>query len=143
NGYKALCELRDELAPGADVPLQLLSGIPDLFTCSVEREWETLREASRVAFCQAVGALDAMREREGKALRDDIARRLESIRRLAKSVEERAPFVLETYRKRLKERAERLRNSEDIDVDAARLEQEIAVFAERVDICEELTRLES
>jgi hypothetical protein len=41
------------------------------------------------------------------------------------------------------DRAERLRAASDIDVDAGRLEQEIAVFAERCDIAEELTRLES
>ena len=48
------------------------------------------------------------------------------------------------HRRRLKERAERLRLAADLgSVDAARLEQEIALFAERVDIAEELTRLES
>jgi uncharacterized protein (TIGR00255 family) len=50
---------------------------------------------------------------------------------------------VEAHRKRLRERADRLRASADVDVDKSRLEQEIALFAERSDICEELTRLES
>jgi uncharacterized protein (TIGR00255 family) len=70
-------------------------------------------------------------------------KRLTSVRRLARDVERRAPDVVEAHRKRLRDRAERLRASTEIDVEPGRLEQEIAMFAERSDICEELTRLES
>ena len=70
-------------------------------------------------------------------------KRVASVRRLARDVERRAPDVVEAHRKRLRERADRLRASTDIDVEPGRLEQEIAMFAERSDICEELTRLES
>jgi uncharacterized protein (TIGR00255 family) len=141
--YQAFCELRDELAPGADVPLSLLAAIPDLFVSSVDREMDRLRQATRSAFDSAVAALDAMRTHEGTALREDLVRRIERVRRLGKGIEQRAPEVVETHRRRLRERAERLRSATELDVDAARLEQEIALFAERSDICEELTRLES
>jgi uncharacterized protein (TIGR00255 family) len=141
--YRALSELRDELAPGTEVPLTLLGSIPDLFVSSVEREIERVREAARAAFDGAAVALDAMRAREGNALRGDLVKRLETVRRLARDVEKRAPDVVEAHRKRLRDRAERLRAANDIEVDGARLEQEIAMFAERSDICEELTRLES
>src|SRR5579864_1746996 len=143
SAYLAFCELRDELAPGADVPMSLLAGIPDLFVSSVDREMERLRQATRSAFDSAVAALDAMRTHEGTALREDLVRRIERVRRLGKGIEQRAPEVVETHRRRLRERAERLRSATELDVDAARLEQEIALFAERSDICEELTRLES
>jgi len=139
--FRALCELRDELAPGADVPLSLLGTIPDLFSSTVEREIEHLRDATRAAFDAAIASLDAMRAREGSALRDDIVKRVGRVRRLAQDVERRAPEVVEIHRKRLHERAERLRGA--MDLDAVRLEQEIGLFAERSDICEELTRLES
>lgn len=141
--YAALCELRDELAPGADVPLALLASIPELFGSSADREIEAVRAATRRAFDGAVKALDSMREREGTALSEDLSRRLHSIRRLAKGVESRAPEVVETHRNRLRERAQRLKAQTDVDVDTGRLEQEIVLFAERIDICEELTRLES
>jgi uncharacterized protein (TIGR00255 family) len=141
--FRALCELRDELAPGSEVPLTLLGSIPDLFVSSVEREIERVREAARAAFDGAAAALDSMRAREGNALRSDLVKRLETVRRLARDVEKRAPDVVEAHRKRLRDRAERLRAANDIEVDGARLEQEIAMFAERSDICEELTRLES
>jgi uncharacterized protein (TIGR00255 family) len=141
--YRALCELRDELAPGSDVPLSLLGAIPELFVSSVDREIERVRDAARAAFDAAVSSLDAMRAREGAALREDLVKRLETIRRRARDVERRSPDVLDAHRKRLRDRAERLRSAVEVDVDAARLEQEIAMFAERCDICEELTRLES
>jgi uncharacterized protein (TIGR00255 family) len=141
--YRALCELRDELAPGSDVPLSLLGAIPELFVSSVDREIDRVRDAARAAFDAAVSSLDAMRAREGAALREDLVKRLETIRRRARDVERRSPDVLDAHRKRLRDRAERLRAAVEVDVDAARLEQEIAMFAERCDICEELTRLES
>ena len=141
--YRALCDLRDELAPGTDVPLSLLATIPDLFVSSVDRELESVRGATRASFESAVKALDLMREHEGGALSDDLTRRLDSVRKLARLVEARAPDVVDAHRRRLKERAERLVASTDIAVDSGRLEQEIAMFAERIDICEELTRLES
>jgi uncharacterized protein (TIGR00255 family) len=141
--YHALCELRDEVAPGSEVPLSILAAIPDLFVSSAERETERIRDAARAAFDDAVVALDAMRAREGTALKEDLLRRLARIRQIAREIVQRSPDVLESHRKRLRDRAERLRSSVEMDVDAARLEQEIAMFAERSDISEELTRLES
>src|SRR5580693_1063290 len=81
--FRALSELRDELAPGTEVPLSLLGSIPDLFVSSVERELERLRHAARDAFDAALVTLDAMRTREGFALREDLVKRIERIRQLA------------------------------------------------------------
>jgi uncharacterized protein (TIGR00255 family) len=143
SAYKALCELRDELAPGTDVPLSVLGAMPDLFVSTVEREIERLHGATRTAFEAAIAVLDGMRRKEGAALRDDLVRRMERVKTLAREVERRAPEVIDAHRKRLRDRADRLRASTELEVDAARLEQEIAMFAERSDVCEELTRLES
>jgi uncharacterized protein (TIGR00255 family) len=141
--YKAFAELRDELAPGTEVPFSLLGAIPDLFVSPVDREVEVVRAATRKAFEAAAGALDEMRTREGAALGEDLVRRLERVRLLARDIEGRSPEVLEAHRRRLRERADRLRVAVEIDIDATRLEQEVAMFAERCDITEELTRLES
>jgi uncharacterized protein (TIGR00255 family) len=55
----------------------------------------------------------------------------------------RSPQSLEPNKKRLKERADTLRMVADVELDAGRLEQEVALFADRIDVAEELTRLES
>jgi uncharacterized protein (TIGR00255 family) len=142
--YRQLCDLRDEIAPKESVPLSLLATLPELFVPCVEREIDALRESLRRAFDGAVRALDEMRAREGAALAQDLAKRLESVRALAAQVARRAPEVVDVHRRKLKERAERLRVAAEIaSIDPARLEQEIALFAERIDVAEELTRLES
>lgn len=139
----ALTKLRDELAPNSEVPLSLLGAVPDLFVPCLERERESLDEALSSAFGAALRSLDAMRLREGLSLADDLARRLEAIRRLMSGIHARAPAVLETYKKKLKERSERLRLACDVEIEHGRLEQELALYADRIDIAEELTRLES
>ena len=141
--FRALRELRDELAPGSEVPLSLLGAIPDLFVSAVDREIDLLREATRMAFDVAVDALDAMRLQEGCSLQSDLIKRLERLRCLAFDVGKRVPEVIEVHRKRLRERADRLRAAAEIELDVGRLEQEVTMFAERSDICEELTRLVS
>jgi uncharacterized protein (TIGR00255 family) len=140
--FAALASLRDELAPGADLPLSLLGAVPDLFVPSIDRQGEALQAATRTALDAALLALDKMRLREGVSLAEDMARRLVTVRRLMGAITVRSPTVVEAYKKRLKERAERLRVTSDIDVDAGRLEQELALFADRIDVAEELTRLE-
>lgn len=141
--FAALKTLRDELAPNADVPLALLASVPDLFVPSIEREGEALHAALTSAFDAALASLDTMRLREGLALAQDLVRRLATIRRLMQTITERAPQIVAIYSRRLKERADRLRVTSDIEIDAGRLEQELALFADRIDIAEELTRLES
>jgi uncharacterized protein (TIGR00255 family) len=141
--FAALKSLRDELAPDAEVPLSLLGAVPDLFVPSIERESQALNEALTAAFEAALKSLDKMRDREGLALADDLVRRLTTIRRLMQTVSVRAPNVVDAYKKRLKERAERLRAMPELEIDPGRLEQEIALFADRIDVAEELTRLES
>jgi len=141
--YRSFCELRDELAPSEPVPLTLLASIPDLYVSTVERELDAVREALRRGFDGAARALDEMRAREGGYLAADLTRRLDAVRACARAVAARAPEVLDAYRRRLRERAERLRQATEVELDAGRLEQEIVLFADRVDVCEELTRLDA
>ncbi len=141
--FHAFAALRDEIAPNQEVPLSLLGSIPELFVPSIEREADSLRTAVGAAFDAALRSLDEMRHREGVALAEDLVRRLTTIRRLKDDVTVRAPLIVETYKRKLKDRAERLRQGSDLDVDPGRLEQEIALFADRIDVAEELTRLES
>jgi len=98
-------------------------------------------EALRRAVQTALGQLLAMRGREGEALARDLATRLDEIERLVGRVSVLAPVAVDQYRTRLSERiAELTRN---LPVDPARLAQEVAVFADRTDVAEEITRLRS
>jgi uncharacterized protein (TIGR00255 family) len=141
--WRELSALRDEIAPNQELPLSLLATVPDLFVSPVDELREEARAAARTAFDAAALALDAMRAREGAALREDLVTRLAALREIAAGIAARAPALVELHRKKLLERAERLKLAQELHADSARLEQEIALFAERVDIAEELTRLES
>ncbi len=138
--YLALCKLRDDLAPGSEVPLSILGAVPDLFAATSEREVEGMRAACRTAFDQAVSALERMRDDEGRVLADDLRTRLGSVRRCSDTIAARAPQLVEVYQKRLRARLGRLLGA-DVPLDPGRLEQEIALLSDRSDVTEELTRL--
>lgn len=88
----------------------------------------------------AVTDLIAMREREGEKLREIILQRCEAIQEVVHSVKGRLPEVLENNRKRLEQRLADLKQP---DAESSRLEQEMVILAQRLDVDEELDRLES
>jgi uncharacterized protein (TIGR00255 family) len=141
--YRSLCELRDRVVPGADVPFSMLSSVPDIFVGESERHWEALLESLEQAFGGAIDAMETMREIEGAALYRDLSSRLDCLRRHLASISGRRAEIVEAYRRRLRERVARLVSGLDTAIDVNRLEQEIAIAADRSDIEEELTRLSS
>ncbi len=138
----ALYALRDEIAPGADLPLSLLSAVPGLFAI-VEPEADLVRAALREALEGAIKAMDDMLEREGSALALDLSERTTKIEQLLGEVRERAAALPGLARRRLEERLARLLVNAEAPVDSPRLEAELLLFADRSDITEEVTRLNS
>lgn len=141
--YRSLCELRDRVMPGAEVPFSMLSSVPDIFVGENQGHWETLLEALDLAFGEAIDAMETMRDVEGAALYRDLSSRLECLRKHLACISGRRSEVVEGYRKRLRDRLSRLLSGLDPALDPSRLEQEIALAADRSDIEEELTRLNS
>ncbi len=102
---------------------------------------ESARAGAMDALEQALAALTAMRGREGVALARDLEGRLATIEDLVTRIETIAPQSIERYRVRLEQRIEEV--SRGLSLDPARLAQEVALFADRIDVSEELTRLRS
>ncbi|MGD2125248.1 MAG: YicC/YloC family endoribonuclease [Desulfobacteraceae bacterium] len=96
-----------------------------------------LQEALRLA----LDSCDKMRIQEGRAIQEDFLKRLELIEAYLKEIEERAPFVVEAYKRRLQDKIDHI--SHDIEMDEDRLLQEVAIFADRCDITEEIVRTRS
>lgn len=90
---------------------------------------------------KSLGKLIAMRQREGQALFDDLLRHLQVISTNLSEVEKRAPFVIDEYHKRLQARVNELLSKAEMQVAQIDLLKEVAVFAERSDISEEIQRL--
>lgn len=141
--YAALVELRDELAPGAEVPFTAITAMPEVITAPNALDSEELRRALGAAFDTAASALAAMRESEGRALLADVKRRHERCRALVSALHTRAGRLVESYRDKLRERLARLLAETHVELDTGRLEHEVALLADRADVAEELARLES
>jgi uncharacterized protein (TIGR00255 family) len=119
-----------------------LAALPDLLVIEhpeedTERMWPVLCRALR----QALARLVKMRRAEGRSLAADVARRIDALERQLDTVEQRAPEAAQRYRegltRRLAEAGLAASGHED------RVARELAFFAERSDICEEITRLRS
>lgn len=92
---------------------------------------------------QALAKFQQMRVEEGRAMRAELLENCDTIRRCLELVAGRAPQVLEAYRGRLHERVRAMLAEEGIQIDRSELIKEVAIFAERSDIAEEIVRLRS
>jgi len=84
-------------------------------------------------------ALSAMRRSEGARIQTMLRSRCEDVKKIAASVRQRLPEVLQAVRQRQRERIDKL----DVEADPARLETELALIAQKLDVDEELDRLDS
>jgi uncharacterized protein (TIGR00255 family) len=92
---------------------------------------------------KAIEKLMAMREREGKSLFADLMKHCQVISSSLNEISGRAPAVVDDYHKRLTQRVNELMRKAELRVNEADLIKEVAVFAERADISEEIQRLTS
>lgn len=93
------------------------------------------------ALQRSLRSLVAMRKEEGRALQADLSARLDRLAELLDQIKQRAPEVVAHYRSSL---LQRLRQADiPFEEEDDRLVREIALFAERADITEEITRLTS
>ncbi len=106
-------------------------------TDEIARHGPVVREMT----VKAIAKLNSMREREGKSLFDELMRHVTVIARNLAEIEKRAPFVIEDYHKRLNQRVNQLLSKAELKVSEVDLIKEVAVFAERADIAEEIQRL--
>ena len=138
-----LSKLATELNLSDGVRLSDVLRAPGVLEVDAEKsDAESFWPAVQAAVQQALDALVKMREREGEHLAADLAARIELIRAAAGRIGVQAPLVQVQFRARLLERI-RQAGLEGIAADDERMLKEVVLFADRSDITEELTRLES
>ena len=125
-----------------DIPLELLVSQRDVVVLKDaafddEDLWGCIEQGLK----NAGEALQKMRTVEGEALHDDMEQRIAATEDLLGTIEERAPQVPIEWQAKLTERLKRLQN--DFEYDSERVAQEVAIFADRCDITEEVTRFRS
>ena len=139
---KALREMQGELGLAGELrlgDLVALDGVVGL--ADRPPDAGDAERAALAALGQAISALEEMRGREGDSLARDLCARIDAIETNAEGIRELSPRSVDAYRDRLAARIAEL--SRGTPADPARLAQEVAFFADRVDITEELTRLAS
>jgi uncharacterized protein (TIGR00255 family) len=141
--YGELAALRDRLNPEEPLPLALLSSVPDLFVVNRKLDEKELERALEQAAAEACNTVMAMRESEGAALAAELTARLGELGTSLEALRTAAPELLEVRRTRLRDRLEALLAGVDVELEPSRLEQEIALLADRSDVAEELVRLDS
>ena len=143
---KAYARAMDEaalLVPGVkdDRALTRLVSMPDVLTVAERSEdQESVTALCADVLTLACDALEQMREREGESIGRDLAAKVDNLERIAGEIADRAPGVVKDYQQRLNERIAELLQSPP---DPQRIAQEVALFADRAAIDEELVRLSS
>ncbi len=138
---QAAGELSEALGVKNDLPLSDYMNMPDVLTVEAsEEDQDAVRALFMRALNLALDDLTAMRKREGNSLRGDMMKKLDAIDGLRESIATRAPTVVEEYRAKLSQRLSALLSG---DIDEARFATEVAIFADRAAIDEELVRLSS
>ena len=130
-------------ATGAEnsVPLSQYALLPDVLTVTEnEEDQEAVSALLADALSLTLQDVQVLRAREGEALKTDLTMHLQLLEKLRQQIAARAPGVVEDYRLRLLQRIQELGV---VSPDESRVVQEVAIFADRAAIDEELSRLDS
>jgi uncharacterized protein (TIGR00255 family) len=127
-------ELKANIEPD---PLRVLS-FPGIVQQGGQ-DYAPLQAAAAKLFEQALGEFSAMREREGKRLVQFLLERCDGLESLVGAVRKRFPQVRDQWVDKLRARCAEL----GVEIEPARLAQEVALAAQRLDVEEELSRLAS
>ncbi len=139
---KAMLDLQKELGVGGEVTIETILRAPGVLRAPEEQiapesSWKHVEAALKDALADFM----VMREREGKHLAKDLEKRLKMVRDAAKKVRKLQPDVVKRYRQSLHERIQRA--GLEFAPDDERMAKEVVMFADKSDITEELTRLDS
>jgi uncharacterized protein (TIGR00255 family) len=141
--YRSLESLRSKLNISTPVSMADLLGIPDVMSQEDDDEKETEMQwkIAAKAIQSALASLDTMQKNEGKEILRDMRERLKTIEETLDKVEEMGMKRIPEERERLRARVAQLFESDEID--EQRLQLEIVLLADKLDISEECVRLRS
>jgi uncharacterized protein (TIGR00255 family) len=140
--FHAISQLARRFNLDDQVSLDTLLKMPDLFTSPQIQSVDPIREALLDATVDACNKLIEMRIKEGMAIKRDLMDRLATIDRLLDQIVEHAPKVIDNYRTKLLARVEDFLAGR-AEMDEGRILTEIAIYADKANIEEEITRLRS
>jgi uncharacterized protein (TIGR00255 family) len=143
---QAMREMQREFGLAGEPDVNVIARLPGAMQTARTNVSEGALGGVEQALEQALGELEAMREREGAALAAEMGGRLDEIERNLPVIESLAGGQVDTYRARVNKRISELLardGLEIVELDQGRLSQEVAYLADRSDITEETARLRS
>ncbi|MDQ3712645.1 MAG: YicC family protein [Acidobacteriota bacterium] len=145
-GYlSALKQLQEEFGLVGEPDLNVIARLPNSLQTTADDLSEDFANGIEQAVNLALDELEKMREVEGDSLKNDLYHLLSEIETHLPKIEAESETVAEEYLQRLTKRIDNLLSKSDsqIEIDQARLAQEVAYLADKSDIAEEITRLKS
>ncbi|MDI6889569.1 MAG: YicC/YloC family endoribonuclease [Thermodesulfovibrionales bacterium] len=136
--YNAFQELQEELVIPGQIGIDTLAGYKELF---VEEEPKYDIDALYDAFYEAVSNLETMRLREGELISKELQKRAESLNLINDKIKSLTPHLFESCRKRFSERLGLILEAGEMD--STKVMQEAVIMAEKLDISEEVNRIEN
>ena len=142
--YRLLSDIKKEIGSGERISVNSLILLPGVLQKGKNHEdIDALLSICVPLIAEALKKMLEMRAVEGRLLGKDIEQRKEFILSMLDKIETRAPIVVQEYSKRLQSRVASLLTGTNIELTDSNLCREIAIFAERCDITEEISRLKS
>jgi len=140
--FNVLKEIGNRYEINDDISVSLIAKFPDVVTLEkkdveLEEVWNSLK----IPLNEAIDVLIKMRTDEGTKLTEDIILKCNIIEELVNGIKERSPLVVEEYKNKLNNRLKEL--IENSTIDEGRMYAEIAIFADKASIDEEIVRLNS
>jgi len=135
--YHSFLELQRKLSIPGELEIGTLAGYKGLI---IEGEPKYDIDALYAAFHEAVSHLETMRMREGALLLEELRQRVDSLNEMNKRLQSLTPQAIEKCKERFSERIGFILEGEEVD--RARILQEAAIMAEKLDISEEVSRIE-
>lgn len=142
--YKeALDQINDELGLSGDIRINNILLLADIIKAErKEIDEESIWLAVKKSLEMAIEDIMSMKKREGRELEIDMTSNLREIEKILLEIEARSPLVVVEYKEKLKTRISDLLDN-DINIDEEKLSHEVAYFADKSNINEEIIRLES
>jgi len=143
--YRQLREVGQRAGWAGDVRIDSVLTLPGVVAENAQHrlDAETVWPLVETTLTEALQSLSRMRADEGAAMGRDLHANCEAIVADLEQIEQRAPLVVEAYRKRLLERLNKLLEEFGLEIQPADVVREVGLFTDRSDISEEIVRLRS
>lgn len=142
--YDAMDKIKDVIKSKSKVSASEIAKMPDVLKVqSKEDDEKAITDLISQATKKAIDSLLVMRHREGEKQKQDFIEKIELLKSSLENIKKLAPTVVDEYRVKLTARMTELLNGTNVEVDQNRLSAEIALFADKSSVDEEMTRLAS